>query len=148
LQGEDLRELHLLGAAFVCQNVWEEESFNQVKGASMYIYFKDNHPEYMWIYPQAVCLYYMEEKDSALIGVQQASAERMKVLFEEGSFSEIIFYRKIEGTFGPEGKGEARYLPGFLWLESYRPKERSAVFVPDNYLPAVKQRQPETDEDE
>ena len=148
LQQGELRELHLLGAAFVSQNVWEEQSFNQVKGASMYMYFKDNNPEYMWIYPNAVCLYYMEDNDSALIGVQRTSAERMKVLFEEGAFSEILFYQKIKGTFGPEEKGDERFLPGFQWLEPYRPKERSAVFIPDNYIPAVEQRQPETDEDE
>ena len=145
---DTLRELHLLHHAFVCQNVWEEESFNQVKGASMYIYFKGNSPEYMWIYPHAVCLYYMEDKDSALIGVQRTSAERMKVLFEEGNFSEIIFYRKIEGTFGPEGKGDDRFLPGFRWLESYRPKERSAVFTPDLYVPPVMKEDAEEEEDE
>ena len=148
LQDGDMRELHLLHHAFVCQNVWEESSFNQLKGAAMYVTFKENNPDYMWIYPHAVCLYYIEDKDSALIGVQRASAERMKVLFSEGSFSEIIFYRKIEGTFGPEGQGESRFLPGFQWLDSYRPKERSEVFNHDSYVPPVLKEDAEEDEDE
>ena len=92
--------------------------------------------------------YGLSDSTHAVQAAQRASAERMKVLFSEGSFSEIIFYRKIEGTFGPEGQGESRFLPGFQWLDSYRPKERSEVFNHDSYVPPVLKEDAEEDEDE
>ena len=148
LQDGGIRELHMLKHAFLSQNVWEESSFNQIKGESMYIYFADNEPEHMWVYPQALCLYYMEDKDSALIGVYRASAEKMKVLFDSSQLSEIVFYHKIKGDFGPEGKGEARYLPGFNWLRAFRPESREDVMVHDNYVPAVIKEESEEIDDE
>ncbi|MBP5395882.1 MAG: hypothetical protein J6Y34_02680 [Bacteroidales bacterium] len=148
LSNGELREAHLLKNAFMSQNVSEELHFNQIKGESMYVFFKENQPEHMWVYPDAVCLYYILDNDSALIGVHQASAEKMKVLFDSSELTGIVFYRKIKGEFGPEGQGEARFLPGFIWLGAYRPQNRESLFLPDHYVPARPKSGTEDEEDE
>lgn len=148
LSGGELKEAHLLCHAFLAQNVLGEAHFNQIKGHSMYVYFKDNNLDYMWVYPDAVCLYYIEDKDSALIGVHQASAEKMRVAFDSNQLSNIVFYSKIKGGVGPEGEGEKRNLPGFLWLGMHRPAEREAIFTPDNYVPVKTESKEESEEDE
>lgn len=147
LSDGELKEAHLLCHAFLSQNVLSEAHFNQIKGHSMYVYFKNNDLDYMWVYPNAVCLYYIEDKDSALIGVHQASAEKMRVTFDSNELSNIVFYHKINGTVAPEAEGDKRNLPGFLWLGMYRPAEREAIFTPDNYVP-VKQEEEEDEDDE
>ena len=148
LAGGELKEAHLLCHAFLAQNVLGEAHFNQIKGHSMYVYFKDNNLDYMWVYPDAVCLYYIEDKDSALIGVHQASAEKMRVTFDSNELSGIVFYSKIKGGVGPEPEGEKRSLPGFLWLGGYRPADREAIFTPDCYIPVKTESKEENEEDE
>lgn len=148
----ELKEAHLLCHAFLAQNVLGETHFNQIKGYSMFVYFKENDLDYMWVYPDAVCLYYVEDKDSALIGVHQASAEKMRVSFDSNELSNIVFYNKIKGNVGPEAEGEKRNLPDFLWLGTYRPANRETIFTPDNYVPVKKENdnkeEDEEDEDE
>lgn len=144
----ELKEAHLLNHAFFAQNVLDEAHFNQIKGQSMYMYIKNDNLDYMWVYPDAVCFYYIEDKDSALIGVHQASAEKMRVTFDSNEISNIVFYSKIKGTVGPEGGEEKNRLPGFQWLGIHRPGDRESIFIPDNYQPVRTESKEESEEDE
>lgn len=148
LQNNDLRKIDLLNNAFICQDIWDEDCFNQIKGDCMYLHFKEGEPDFMWVFPNAACIYYIEDKDSALIGVHRAAAEKMKVLFDNREISGITFYRKIQGIFGPEGNDDERYLPMFRWLDEFRPKNRSAILLPDMYIPSVGIEEHKDDEDE
>ncbi len=148
IQNQEPKEAHLLHHAFVSENVLEESHFNQVKGETMYVYFKENHLDYALVENEASCLYYIQEKDSSLIGVHKAEAERMRIFFEDDEISSITFYRKIKGEFGPEAqKQEERLLPEFIWLSSIRPKEKSDIFQADHHQPVLRENN-DNDEDE
>ncbi|MBO4282737.1 MAG: hypothetical protein J5873_06045 [Bacteroidales bacterium] len=135
MQGRQWKEARLLRHAFAGQNVLCETRFNQLKGDAMYVYFKDNRLDYMWVYPRAHCLYYIQEEDSSLIGVHQVEAEKMRVVFDSSEMSSIVFYRQVKGTFAPEEE-DKRFLPGFQWFSIHRPVDRDAIFEKDTYVPA------------
>lgn len=136
LEGRRLREAHMIRRAFISQNVLGETHFNQLKGDVVYVFFKENQLDYMWVYPNARCLYYIQEEDSSLIGVHQVEAERMRVVFDSNEMASIVFYRQIKGAFAPEEEGENRNLPGFQWLSIHRPADKAAIFEKDTYVPA------------
>ena len=137
LQGKKVKEAHLLGHAFVSENVLANIHFNQVKSPQMTVYFRNNQLDYAIAEPTAECLYYILEKDTELVGIHQAQAEKMRIRFEDNEIKTITFYRKVKGEFGPDSESDKRYLPDFQWLMEIRPQKQPDIFKADHHERAL-----------
>lgn len=147
MQEKNIREVRLIGHAFASENLLVGIHFNQVKSSNMFIYFNNNKLDYAIAEPQAVCLYYIFENDTELVGTHKAQAERMRMQFENNELCKITFYNQIKGEFGPSPKSGERYLPDFLWLETIRPQNKKSIFIKDQHQRVIEKKEEDEDDE-
>ncbi len=133
LQNGGIHKMHFINNSFVCADVFNEKNFNQIKGISMWADFIDNNLNTVFVEANAECLYYVQENDSSLIGIQKSLSAQMKIFFEDNEVSKIRMYRKVKGEMYPHDKLENTYLQGFLWLNTYRPIDKIDIFRQETY---------------
>jgi lipopolysaccharide export system protein LptA len=128
-----IREMVCISNASVFANVLAEKKFNQLKGELMIVYFVNKTIDQVFVDGSAECLYYVQEENKDLIGVQKSTSSQMRVFFEEGSISKIRFYSHVQGKLYPENQLQEDRLTGFIWLNEFRPKEKTDIFTPIIY---------------
>ena len=133
IKNEQLSEVHYIDNASVFADVFEEQQFNQVKGDYMIGYFVDNQLETVFVDGSAECLYYIQEENKDLIGIQKSTSAQMRVFFEENKVRIIRFYEDVKGKIYPENMLEEPLLQDFIWLDEYRPKTKEDIFRPFIY---------------
>jgi len=112
-------------------NRTKEGFFNQMAGKTINGYFVDGKIDYMRVKgSQSESIYYMEDDDSAYIGMNRAVADVIDLYFKEQDLSKVIFVNQVQGTMYPmnqipEGQ---RKLKNFEWLDNIRPKNRAELF--------------------
>lgn len=128
IKNEQLSEVHFIDNAFVFADVFEELKFNQVKGDYMIGYFLDNNIQTVFVDGSAECIYYVQEDNKDLIGIQKSTSARMRVFFKENQVKEIRFYEEVKGKVYPEEQLDEPLMREFLWLDEFRPKEKNDIF--------------------
>jgi predicted secreted protein len=133
IQDGQISEAHYINNASTFSDVFDEEKFNQVKGDYMIAYFFDNHIETVFVDGSAECLYYIQEENKDLIGIQKSTSAQMRVFFEENQVRIIRFYEEVKGKIYPEELLDEPLLQDFIWLDQYRPKSKEDIFRPFIY---------------
>jgi len=133
IQNEQISEVHYINSASVFADVFEEQKFNQVKGDYMIGYFADNQLYTVFVDGSAECLYYIQEENKDLIGIQKSTSAQMRVFFEENKVHIIRFYENVKGKLYPEELLQEPLLQDFIWLDEYRPKVKEDIFRPFIY---------------
>jgi len=123
-----ISEIHYIDNASIFADVFREEKFNQVKGENMIAYFKDEALDYVFIDGSVEALYYLQEDNKDLIGVQKSTSSQIKVFFEDNEIAIIRLYDNVKGKVYPLEQLDNDRLNGFIWLEEYRPKTKEAIF--------------------
>jgi hypothetical protein len=139
IKNKQLSEMHYINNATVFEDVFGEQKFNQVKGDYMIAYFEDNHIQNVFVDGSAECLYYIQEENKDLIGVQKSTSAKIRVFFKENQIYLIRFYENVKGKVYPEEQLDEPFLPDFMWLEEYRPKSKEDIFNPIIYKAPVKE---------
>ena len=132
--------MHLINNSFICEDVFLERKFNQIKGVDMFIYFKDNQIDNVFVDDKAECLYYVLDEIEELIGINSTTAKQMRIYFVDNEVSSITFYEKVKGDMTPETEKKEILLKDFIWLNQYRPKDKKDIFMPDIYKPTPKKK--------
>jgi lipopolysaccharide export system protein LptA len=149
IQNKQLSEVHFIANASAFADVFEEEKFNQVKGDYMIAYFVDNQMETVFVDGSAECLYYLQEENKDLIGIQKSTSSQMRVFFEENKVRVIRFYEDVKGKVYPEELLNEPLFQDFIWLDQYRPKTKEDIFRPFIYkAPTKTTDNGESDEEE
>ncbi|MDR2410337.1 MAG: hypothetical protein LBE13_19810 [Bacteroidales bacterium] len=133
IKNKQLSEIHFIDNASIFADVFEQQKFNQVKGDYMIAYFEDNHIQSAFVDGSAECLYYIQEENKDLIGVQKSTSAQMRVFFKENQVHLIRFYENVKGKVYPEEQLDELFLPDFIWLDEYRPKTKNDIFSPFIY---------------
>ncbi len=133
LKNEQISQMYFINNALVVADVFKELKFNQVSGANMWVNFENNNISTVFIDANAECLYYVQEDNGDLIGVQKALSSQMRIFFENNEVSKIRFYQKVKGEMYPESKLPIDKLKGFIWLNAYRPVSRDDIFREEAY---------------
>ena len=128
IKDREISEIHYIDDASIFADVFKQKKFNQVKGETMIAYFKDNEIDYVLIDGSAESLYYLQEDNKDLIGVNKSTSSQIKVFFEENEIVLIRFYDNINGKVYPLNQLDSDKLKGFIWLEEYRPKTKESIF--------------------
>ena len=79
----------------------------------------------------AECVYYLQEEDSSLVGINTSITTEMCILLDSNRIQQIRYYDSPNGHVHPDDKLDAkdRKLQGFRWLIEYRPRKPEDLFV-------------------
>lgn len=116
-------KIDLCRAGFIAGSLYENTEFNQIKGTYITGLIKDNNLYQVDILNNAECIYYLQEEDSSLIGINSSVTSEMRILLKNSKINQIRFYDQPDGTIYPDSKFEEkeRRLQNFRWLDEYRP---------------------------
>ncbi|HLK30057.1 MAG TPA: OstA-like protein [Puia sp.] len=104
--------------------------YNQLKGTTINVYFKDGVIDYVRAKGNAESIYYAQDDDKAFFGVNQSKADVIDLIFITRELNKVILRNDAEGTMYPIKKvnfDEMR-LRNFKWLEDKRPKTKYELF--------------------
>lgn len=107
----------------------DPEVFNQLKSIRMAAFLKDGSMDSLQARGYAECIYFIQDDDSAYIGINESKADRMDNYFQGGGLGRVVFRSEVSGTVWPlrEKNPSSMRLPGFRWLEEQRPSSRFAI---------------------
>lgn len=118
-------------AAFIVSALFEDTEFNQIKGSRITGKIQDRRLVQVDVVGNAESLYYIQEEDSSLIGINAALASEMKILLQNNEIESITFYNHTDGKVYPDEQlpMSERLLKRFKWLDLYRPKSQAEIFT-------------------
>jgi lipopolysaccharide export system protein LptA len=131
-QNKKPKQLSVFENGMMIQNVKDTvEFFNQLRGRTINGYFVDGNLDYVTAKGTAESIYYAQDDDSAFVGMNRTTADRIDLFFENKNAKKIKFTRSVKGTTFPirQLPDEKKKLPGFQWLESKRPKTKLDLFL-------------------
>ncbi len=104
--------------------------FNQLKGKDMVGYIKDNNLYKIDVEGNAQTIYYPRD-NGFVIGANKAESSDMTIYLNYGKIKDIIMYNTPKGTLKPPIflTEEESSLEGFRWLEEYRPKSKTDIYI-------------------
>jgi hypothetical protein len=112
-------------------NRTKEGFFNQMSGKTINGYFVDGKIDYMRVKgTQSESIYYMQDDDSAYIGMNRATGDVIDLYFKNENLKKVLFVNNIQGTMYPMNQipEDQKRLKVFKWLEDKRPKNKAELF--------------------
>jgi hypothetical protein len=112
------------------------EVFNQVKSNRMDGYFVDGNIDSVRARGEAMCIYFIQDEDSAYTGINESQSDLMDIYFKADStgkdrqLSKVVFRSAVKGTIWPirQKSPQSMRLPSFQWLDNRRPKSKAEMF--------------------
>ncbi len=107
-----------------------ESFYNQIRGNRLNGIFKDGNIDYMRAKGNAESVYYLQDADSAYIGMNYAKADAISMYFQQKELKKVAWVNTVEGTTFPMGQipDEKKKLRNFNWQDNRRPKTRVELF--------------------
>jgi lipopolysaccharide export system protein LptA len=112
-------------------NRTKEGFFNQMAGKTINGYFVNGKIDYMRVKgTQAESIYYMQDDDSAYIGMNRATSDVIDLHFKNEDLKKVLFVNQISGKMYPMNQipEDQKQLKDFKWLEDKRPKNKAELF--------------------
>jgi lipopolysaccharide export system protein LptA len=112
-------------------NRTKEGFFNQIAGKTINGYFINGKIDYMRVKgTQAESIYYMQDDDSAYIGMNRATGDVIDLYFKNEDLKKVLFVNQISGKMYPMNQipEDQKQLKNFKWLEDKRPKNKAELF--------------------
>jgi len=112
-------------------NRTKEGFFNQMAGKTINGYFINGKIDYMRVRgSQAESIYYMQDDDSAYIGMNRATGDVIDLYFKNEDLKKVLFVNNINGHMYPMNQipEDQRKLKNFQWLDNKRPKNKLELF--------------------
>lgn len=130
--------IELCKAGFIVGGLFDDTEFNQIKGVRIKGFVRDKKLYQVDVVGNAECVYYLQEEDSSLIGVNTSITSEMRIFLENNKIQQIRFYDAPDGKVYPDESFEEkdRKLQDFRWLPEYRPRKQEDVYV--NPIPRIK----------
>lgn len=127
---DDLAIVELRHAGFIVGGLYGDTEFDQIKGTHIIGHLIDKKLHRVDVVGNAECIYYLQEEDSSLIGINTSLTSEMRVFLQDNKIHQIRFYDAPDGKIYPDGIFEERQrkLLNFRWLPEYRPKTKAEIF--------------------
>jgi lipopolysaccharide export system protein LptA len=107
-----------------------ENMFNQIRGNRLNGYFIDGVIDNMRAKGNAESVYYIEDDEKLLIGVNKANGDIIDMRFKDKELNRVVFINDVKGVMYPVAQfpeGE-KLLRNFNWHEDKRPKTKFELF--------------------
>lgn len=123
--------IELCKSGFIVGGLFEDTEFNQIKGLKIKGFLEDKNLQRVDIVGNAECVYYIQEEDSSLIGVNTSITSEMRIYLDSNHIQQIRYFDAPSGQVLPDGNmtEKERKLLGFRWLDVYRPRKPEDLFV-------------------
>jgi lipopolysaccharide export system protein LptA len=123
--------IELCKSGFIVGGLFEDTEFNQIKGLKIKGYIEHKNLQQVDIVGNAECVYYIQEEDSTLIGVNTSITSEMRIYLDSNKIQQIRYFDSPNGKVLPDEQmtEKDRKLIGFRWLDIYRPRKPEEVFV-------------------
>ncbi len=123
--------IELCKSGFIVGSLFEDTEFNQIKGLSIKGFLEDKNLQRVDIVGNAECVYYIQEEDSTLIGINTSITSEMRIYLDSNHIQQIRYFDAPNGQVYPDEKMEDknRKLLGFRWLDLYRPRKPEDLYV-------------------
>ena len=107
-----------------------DEHYDQLTGKVMNAWFVNGELNKMQMDGNVQTIFYPEEKDKSLIGLNKAESSFLNAYFTERKLDKLSMWPKVTGSLTPIPKltPELLYLPSFRWYSELRPKDRFDIF--------------------
>ena len=132
INDKKIDSLIILNNSFVAeQDSLNLKNFNQLKGIRLEGKFGLNGLEEIDLIKNTEMIYYLyDDNNLELTGIDKAICSSMKIIFEEKSISEMIFFTDPDGTtFPPDEIPEnSRKLIGFFWRGDEKIKSKDEIY--------------------
>ena len=124
-------KIELCKAGFIVGGLFEDTEFNQIKGLNIVGHLEHQNLQRVDIVGNAECVYYIQEEDSSLVGINTSITSEMRIFLDSNHIRQIRYYDAPNGHVHPDEKLEAkdRKLQGFRWLDAYRARKPDELFV-------------------
>ncbi|MBM3444552.1 MAG: hypothetical protein FJX83_06135 [Bacteroidetes bacterium] len=114
---------------FVIQNAFSvnrtsEAKYNQLKGNTLNGEFKDGEIDFLRAKGNGESLYYLQDDDSAYIGMSYAMADAITMKFLNKELKRVSWVNGVTGSTYPINQipDDKKELRNFKWLDAERPK--------------------------
>jgi lipopolysaccharide export system protein LptA len=123
-------DVHLCRTAFIASSLFNETEFNQIRGITITGRIHERELVRVDVVGNAECLYYIQEQDSSLIGVNSTMTSEMTIFFKDSEIQTIRFYNDPDGKLHPDQElsDDDRRLKDFKWMSAFRPTDISGIF--------------------
>lgn len=130
--------IELANSGFIVGGLFNDTEFNQIKGINIKGFLVNRNLETVDIIGNAECVYYLQEEDSSLVGINTSITTMMHILLDSNKIHQIRYYDAPDGQVYPDSQLEEpkRRLLGFEWFGAIRPRSRDDVFA----LPKVRNK--------
>jgi hypothetical protein len=107
-----------------------KDMYNQLRGNRMNGYFVDGNIDYMRSKGNAQSVFYVMDKDSALVGINKAEGDIIDLRFANKELNKVVVISEPKATMFPakQASEQDKVLRNFRWLESRRPKTKFELF--------------------
>ncbi|MDR2928070.1 MAG: hypothetical protein LBV41_07735 [Cytophagaceae bacterium] len=124
-----LYKAELINDAFIISRE-DTVHFNQIKGKLMTGYIRDNELHRIDVDGNGQTVYYPKD-DGVMIGVNRTESSNLTILLENRQIEGITTRVQPAGNLNPPLliPLEAQRLESFRWLDEYRPKQMSDIFL-------------------
>ncbi len=128
-QNQKPQKVEVYENSFMANHI-EGEVFNQIKSSRMNGHFVNGDITWVNALGLAECIYFIQDDDSAYIGINQNSCDIIDIYFENKELEKIVFRNEVPGTLYPmsEKRPADMRLPNFKWLENRRPKTKLEMY--------------------
>ena len=102
-----------------------------MSGKTINGYFINGKIDYMRVKgSQSESIYYMQNEDSAYIGMNRATGDVIDLYFKNDDLIKVLFINQIQGKMYPMKQipEDQRQLKSFKWLDERRPKNKAELF--------------------
>lgn len=129
--------IELCKSGFIVGGLFEDTEFNQIKGLNIIGHLENQNLQRVDIVGNAECVYYVQEEDSSLIGVNTSITSEMRIYLDSNHIQQIRYFDSPTGQVHPDEQMDAkdRKLQGFRWLDIYRPRKPEDLYV--NPVPRI-----------
>jgi lipopolysaccharide export system protein LptA len=108
----------------------DSSHFNQVKGAEITGFFKNNELYKLDVHKNSETIYF-PVSDDEIIGVNKSDAKDLLIYMKDGQMHRLIYKSKPNHKLYPieDLTQKEMQVTGFKWLENKRPKSSREVFI-------------------
>lgn len=123
--------IELCKSGFIVGGLFEATEFNQIKGLNIIGHLENQNLQRVDIVGNAECVYYVQEEDSSLIGINTSITSEMRIYLDSNHIQQIRYFDSPTGQVHPDEQMDVkdRQLQGFRWLDLYRPRKPEDLFV-------------------
>jgi len=132
MDSSELRRIYVPNNAFMISESGPPRAqlWDQVQGKTLTGNLKNNTITDMLVRPEAQAIYYAKDDNGAYIGVNDATSERMRILFKDQAIYRIIFETDVKQKMTPLDQADLpnMKLSRYQWHINRRPKSLAELF--------------------